>query len=56
VLVGTNWSREPARALARGIPGARLDLIDGVGHVLQLRAPAALARVVIDTVARARTP
>jgi pimeloyl-ACP methyl ester carboxylesterase len=45
-----------ARALARGIPGARLDLIDGVGHVLQLRAPAALARVVIDTVARARTP
>ncbi len=44
---------ETARALARTIPTARLEVIDGVGHVLQLRAPMALARVVVDTVERA---
>jgi pimeloyl-ACP methyl ester carboxylesterase len=44
---------ETARSLTNAIPGARLEVIDGVGHVLQLRAPTALARVIADTVERA---
>lgn len=55
VVTGTKDRFVPAataRALAERIPNARLELIDGVGHVLQLRAPAALARVVVESVER----
>jgi len=41
------------RALAAAIPGARLEAIEGAGHTLPLRAPVALARVIVDTLARA---
>jgi pimeloyl-ACP methyl ester carboxylesterase len=44
-----------ARSLSQSIPGARLEIIDGLGHDLQLRAPMALARVIVDTVERAIT-
>jgi pimeloyl-ACP methyl ester carboxylesterase len=47
---------ETARVLADRIRDARLQVIDGVGHVLHLRAPAALARVIVDAVERATKP
>jgi len=40
--------REPQRALARAIPGARFELVRGAGHALTLEAP----RVTADIVAR----
>ncbi|MBV8951113.1 MAG: alpha/beta hydrolase [Actinobacteria bacterium] len=55
VVMGTRDHFVPAataRALVDRIPNARLETIEGVGHVLQLRAPGALARVVADTVDR----
>jgi pimeloyl-ACP methyl ester carboxylesterase len=56
VVTGTKDHFVPAktaRSLSQLIPDARLEIIDGVGHVLQLRAPMALARVIVDTVERA---
>jgi pimeloyl-ACP methyl ester carboxylesterase len=34
--------------VASGIPGARLALLDAVGHTPHLEAPGAFARLVID--------
>ncbi|HEX4778859.1 MAG TPA: alpha/beta hydrolase [Acidimicrobiia bacterium] len=57
VVTGTKDHFVPsatARMLAHAIPGAQLVEIDGIGHLLPVRAPAALARVVLETMERAR--
>jgi pimeloyl-ACP methyl ester carboxylesterase len=57
VVTGTKDHFVPAataRMLADAIPDAQLVEIDGIGHLLPVRAPAALARVVLETTTRAR--
>jgi pimeloyl-ACP methyl ester carboxylesterase len=39
---------EHGRRLAALIPGARVEILDGVGHVVPLEAPGAFARLVAD--------
>ncbi|HEY1140448.1 MAG TPA: alpha/beta fold hydrolase [Lysobacter sp.] len=41
-------SMEEARELAGAIPGARLEIIEGAGHLIPLEAPQALAGVLVD--------
>ncbi|ANS78992.1 Beta-ketoadipate enol-lactone hydrolase [Serinicoccus hydrothermalis] len=50
VLVGAKdkTSQPGARALADGIPGARLRIVDGAGHALNEVAPAALVDLLRD--------
>ncbi|WP_203069775.1 alpha/beta fold hydrolase [Falsiroseomonas ponticola] len=40
-----------AREIADGIPGARLAIIEGSGHMVPIEAPGALARLILDFVA-----
>jgi 2-succinyl-6-hydroxy-2,4-cyclohexadiene-1-carboxylate synthase len=40
--------RTRAEEVAAGIPGARLEMLDGVGHTPHLEAPAAFRRLVLD--------
>lgn len=57
VVTGTKDHFVPsatAQMLADTIPDATLVEIDGIGHLVPVRAPAALARVVLETIARAR--
>ena len=51
VRIALLWKRG---RLADAIPDAQLVEIDGIGHLLPVRAPAALARVVLETTTRAR--
>ena len=56
-MTGTKDHFVPAATagmLADAIPDAELVEIDGIGHLLPVRAPAALARVVLETMRRAR--
>ena len=51
VVVGTNDTLTPpkyADALARGIPGATLVVIEGAGHIVHEERPAALAGTLAD--------
>ncbi|WP_209443208.1 alpha/beta fold hydrolase [Falsiroseomonas frigidaquae] len=41
--------------LAAGIPGARLHVVEGSGHMLPIEAPETLARLILDFVAQAET-
>jgi len=41
-----------ARAFAEAIPRATLELVDGVGHHVELEAPAIVAAALIDLAAR----
>lgn len=57
VVTGTRDHFVPAATagmLADAIPDAQLVEVDGIGHLLPVRAPAALARVVLETIERAR--
>jgi pimeloyl-ACP methyl ester carboxylesterase len=40
--------RDRAAAVAAGVPGARLAVIDGVAHAPHLEAPAAFCHLVLD--------
>jgi pimeloyl-ACP methyl ester carboxylesterase len=44
-----------AEELRDGIPGARLEVIEGSGHMIPVEAPGALARLILDFVAQAET-
>jgi len=44
-----------AEELRDGIPGARLAVVEGSGHLLPIEAPAALAQVILEFVAQAET-
>ncbi len=48
-------SVEEAREIADGIPGARLVVIEGSGHMIPVEAPAALARLILDLASQAET-
>jgi len=51
VIVGADDPvRDRSTAVAAGIPGARLVVIDGAGHTPHLEAPAAFRRLVLDFV------
>ena len=53
VVVGELDEETPpaySEALAAGIPGARLEVIPGVGHLTPFEAPAALSRLLRDHV------
>jgi pimeloyl-ACP methyl ester carboxylesterase len=51
VIVGADDPvRDRALAVAAGIPGARLAVIDGAGHAPHLEAPDAFCRLVLDFV------
>ena len=41
---------EAARRFAEAIPGATLELVDGVGHHVELEAPEAVARVIRSSI------
>lgn len=44
-----------AEELRDGIPGARLAIVEGSGHMVPIEAPAVLARLILDFVAQAET-
>jgi pimeloyl-ACP methyl ester carboxylesterase len=48
VVGGDDPVRDRAAAVAAGVPGARLAVIDGVAHAPHLEAPAAFCRLVLD--------
>jgi pimeloyl-ACP methyl ester carboxylesterase len=49
VIVGADDpARDRAAAVAAGVPGARLAVIDGAGHAPHLEAPDAFCRLVLD--------
>ena len=50
IVGGDDPARDRAAAVAAGIIGARLAVIDGVGHAPHLEAPAAFNRLVLDFV------
>jgi pimeloyl-ACP methyl ester carboxylesterase len=59
ILVGTHDRLTPprlARALADGIPGAHLEVVDGAGHMLGIEAPARVAEAITERAAALRAP
>jgi pimeloyl-ACP methyl ester carboxylesterase len=57
VIVGAvDPARDRAEAVAAGIPGARLAVIDGVGHAPHLEAPDAFTGLVLDFVSEDPAP
>jgi 2-succinyl-6-hydroxy-2,4-cyclohexadiene-1-carboxylate synthase len=57
VIVGADDpTRDRAEAVAAGIPGSRVAVIDGVGHAPHLEAPAAFVRLVLDFVSEDHGP
>jgi pimeloyl-ACP methyl ester carboxylesterase len=49
VVVGADDPvRDRAAAMASGVPGARLAVIERAGHAPHLEAPAAFCRLVLD--------
>lgn len=60
LLVTTTHDRvvapEGLERLAAGVPGSRLEIIPGAGHLLPLEQPDALARVLADWITYGTTP
>ncbi len=55
ILVGSRDTLTPvplSRAMARAIPGARLEVLPGYGHMLPYEAPDAVAEAILDQVHR----
>lgn len=55
VMVGSHDTLTPpslGRAIARALPAARLDVLDGLGHMLPLEAPDAVAAAIAELAGR----